>query len=127
MPAADPFSYAVLRVVPRPERGEAINAGVVLFCRRRSFLAVRWALDRARLAALHPGCDPGPLEAHLRAAERVAAGDGAGGAVAMLEPSERFGWLVAPSSTVIQASPVHTGLTDDPRETLDRLFERLVG
>jgi hypothetical protein len=128
MPAASPdqFAYAVLRVVPRVERGEQFNAGVVLFCRRRGFLAVRAELDERRLAALAPGTDADTVRAHLDALARIAAGDPAGGAVAALEPSERFGWLVAPSSTIIQPSPVHTGVCDDPQAMLDRLFAELV-
>jgi len=122
----DQFAYAILRVVPRVERGEQLNAGVVLFCRRRRFLAARVDLDERRLAALAPDLDPRSVRAHLDALARIAAGDPAGGAVAALEPSERFGWLVAPSSTIIQPSPVYTGLCDDPQTMLDRLFDELV-
>jgi len=121
-----PFAYAVLRVVPRVERGERLNAGVVLFCRQAGFLELRAALDEARLAALAPGTDPAPVRDRLAAIAAVVAGDPAGGALARLPPSERFGWLVAPSSTVIQPSEVHTGLTDDPAATLDRLYAQLV-
>ena len=126
-PLRDPFAYAVLRVVPRVERGEFLNAGVVLFCRTRRFLAARTGLDRARLAALAPGVEPDGIERHLAWLERVAAGDPAAGPVAALEPSERFHWLVAPSSTVLQPSPVHTGLCSDPEALLERLFAGLVG
>ena len=122
----DQFAYAILRVVPRVERGEQLNAGVVLFCRRRGFLAVRAGLDERRLAALAPDLDPAVVRAHLDALVRIAAGDPAGGSVAALAPSERFGWLVAPSSTMIQPSPVHTGICDDPQTMLDRLFDELV-
>jgi hypothetical protein len=122
----DAFAYAVLRVVPHVERGEQFNAGVVLFCRRRRFLAARVELDERRLAALAPAADAAQVRAHLDALVRIAAGDPAGGPVAALEPSERFGWLVAPSSTIIQPSAVHTGLCDDPQAMLDRLFEELV-
>ena len=121
-----PFAYALLRVVPRLERGERLNVGVALFCRRDDFLELRTHLDAERLAALAPDLDPEPLRSRLDALCRVVAGDPAGGAVAALEPSERFGWLVAPSSTIIQPSDVHTGMTDDPRATLDRLFHTLV-
>ncbi len=124
--APQPFAYALLRVMPRVERGERLNAGVALFCRRHDFLELRTHLDAARLAALAPDLDPEPVRAHLDALRLVIAGDGAGGAVAALAPSERFGWLVAPSSTIIQPSDVHTGMTDDPRATLDRLFYTLV-
>src|SRR4051794_4255168 len=122
----DRFAYAILRVVPRVERGEQLNAGVVLFCRRRGFLAVRAELDERRLAALAPGADADTVRAHLDALVRIAAGDPAGGAVAALEASERFGWLVAPSSTILQPSPVHTGVCADPQAMLDRLFAELV-
>jgi Protein of unknown function (DUF3037) len=125
-PGTVEFAYAVLRVVPRVERGECFNAGVVLFCRRRGFLAACVELDEARLAALAPDADAGAVRAHLEALARIAAGDAAGGRVAALEPSERFGWLVAPSSTVIQPSPVHTGLCEEPGAMLDRLFAELV-
>ena len=121
-----PFQYAIVRVVPRVERGECLNAGVVLLCRPKRFLAARVALDRNRLAALAPGIDPDAIEEHLAAVERVAAGDPAAGPIARLGQGERFHWLVAPSSTVIQPSEVHTGLCDDPATELDHLFERLV-
>ena len=122
----DQFAYAILRVVPRVERGEQLNAVVLPFCSRRGFLAVRTELDERRLAALAPDLDPAMVRAHLDALARIAAGDPAGGSVAALEPSERFGWLVAPSSTIIQPSPVHTGICDDPQTMLDRLFDELV-
>jgi len=125
-PALDPFQYALLRVVPRVERGECLNAGVVLFCRTRRFLAARIALDRPRLAALAPDVDPDAIEGHLAWLGRVAAGDPAAGPIAALEPSERFHWLAAPASTVVQPSPVHTGLCADPAATLEHLHARLV-
>jgi hypothetical protein len=121
-----PFAYAVLRVVPRVERGEYLNAGVVLFCRRHDFLDLRTDLDEQRLAALAPGLDPAPVRSHLEALRRAACGDSSSGAIAALEQSERFGWLVAPSSTIIQPSEVHTGLTADPAAELERLLDALV-
>jgi hypothetical protein len=124
--ARNPFSYAIIRVVPRVERGECFNAGVVLFCRQREFLAVRVALDESRLRALAPDLNADELRAHLGALVKVADGDRDGGPVAALPQSERFGWLVAPSSTVLQPSTVHTGLSDDPQRTLDELFHELV-
>jgi len=124
--AAQPFAYAVLRVVPSAQRGERVNVGVVLFCRRHDFLDLRTGLDRARLAALAPELDPEPIRSRLQALRLILRGDPAGGALAALEPSERFGWLVAPSSTIIQASEVHAGMTTDPHATLERLFEELV-
>ena len=125
-PARSPFSYAVLRVVPRVERGERFNAGVVLFCRQRGFLGAKVELDERRLAALAPDARADDVVALLSALARVAAGAPDAGAIAALPPSERFGWLVAPSSTVVQPSEVHTGLTDDPVATLDALFRELV-
>ncbi len=124
--AREAFQYALLRVVPDAARGECLNAGVVLFCRRRAFLAARTHLDEARLAALAPGFDAAAVRAQLAALEAVAAGDPVAGSLARLERSERFGWLVAPASTVVQPSPVHTGLCADPQEALDGLVARLV-
>lgn len=128
MPVAeqDAFQYAIWRIVPSVERGEAINVGVVVFCRRRSFLEARTQLDEPRLHALFPDLDVAAVRRHLDGMVRVAAGDPAGGAVARLDQSERFGWLTAASSTIVQPSPIHTGLCDDPEAVLDRLFRRLV-
>jgi hypothetical protein len=120
------FQYALLRVVPDLERGEALNAGVVLFCRRRGFLGLRVCLDERRLAAIAPEADAAAIGRRLEDLRRIAAGDETAGQVARLDPSERFGWLTAPASTVVQPSPVHTGLCDDPAAMLDRLFRRLV-
>ena len=125
-PARSQFQYAMLRVVPRIERGECFNAGVVLFCRPRRFLAARATLDERRLTALAPDADAEVLRAHLDALVAVAAGASGAGPIAELEQSDRFHWLVAPSSTVLQPSPVHTGLCEEPAETLDRLFGALV-
>ena len=126
MPARETFQYAILRVVPRVERGEALNVGVVLFSRRHGFLAARTELDETALAALAPDCDSGEVRPHLLMLERVAAGEEAGGPIARLPASERFHWLTAPASTIVQPSPVHTGLTSDPRAELEHLFSRLV-
>jgi hypothetical protein len=126
MAAVTPFQYAIVRVVPRVERGECMNVGVVFFCRPRRFLAARIALDEERLAAFAPDLDLAEVRAHLDAMTRIAAGEEGSGPVARLEQSERFHWLVAPSSTVIQTSPVHTGLSEDPEGTLAGLVEKLV-
>jgi hypothetical protein len=126
VPGREDFQYAIVRVIPRVERGETLNAGVVLFSRRHRFLAARTELDEAALAALSPGCDPAAVRTHLEAIERVAAGDPAGGPIAALQQSERFHWLTAPASTIVQASAVHTGLTADPAAELDHLFAKLV-
>jgi hypothetical protein len=125
-PERSPFSYAILRLVPRLERGEQFNVGVVVFCRQRDFLGIRTLLDPVRLRALAPDVDLNQIEAQLRALTHAAAGDPLAGALAELPPSDRFGWLVAPSSTMIQPSPVHTGLCEDPQATLDALFAELV-
>lgn len=131
MPGASsrsPFSYLILRAVPSVERGERVNVGVVLFCRQRGFLGARVSVDEARLAALgDQGVDLRQLADHLAALVRVAEGAPDAGPVAALEPSERFGWLAAPSSTIVQPSEVHTGLCDDPEAMLEALHARLVG
>ena len=126
MPGSEPFQYAIVRVVPQVERGECMNVGVVFFCRPRRYLAARMALDEGRLVAFAPDVDIDEVRAHLEAMTRIAAGEPGSGPVARLEQSERFHWLVAPSSTVIQTSPVHTGLCEDPEATLDGLVEKLV-
>ena len=126
MPGAEPFQYAMLRVVPRVERGEAFNAGVVLFCRPLRFLGARADLDEPLLTALAPGCDPGEIAAQLQTLVAVADGRPEGGGVARLDQSERFHWLTSPTSTIVQPSAVHTGLTADPAGELERLFDALV-
>jgi hypothetical protein len=120
------FQYAIVRVVPDVERGECLNAGVVMLCRPRRFLAAKVGLDEARLRAIAPDADPATILPHLAAIERIAAGDPSAGPLARLTAAERFHWLVAPSSTVIQPSEVHTGLCEDPAEELEHLFARLV-
>jgi hypothetical protein len=125
-PPRDVFQYAVVRVVPRVERGEQLNAGVILLCRSRRFIGARTALDERRLAALAPDVDPASIRPHLEAIERIAAGDPSAGPIARLEPAERFHWLVSPASTMIQPSEVHTGFSEDPAAELDHLFESLV-
>jgi len=126
-PARSPFQYALLRVVPDVERGECMNAGVVLFARTREFLEARVALDEGRLAALWPGADAAALRRQLEGLVRIASGDPDAGAIARLPRPQRFHWLVAPASTTVQPSAVHTGLCEDPRATLEHLFHRLVG
>jgi hypothetical protein len=121
-----PFQYAVVRVVPRVERGESLNAGVTLLCRPRRFLGARTQLPVDGLRAVAPDVDPATIEAHLALVERIAGGDETAGPMARLSIGERFHFLVAPSSTVIQPSDVHTGVCDDPADELDHLFERLV-
>jgi Protein of unknown function (DUF3037) len=126
VPGASPFSYAVYRVVPRVERGERINVGIVVFSRPLGYLAARTGLDVARLRALWPELDPEAVRPHLAALERIAAGDPDAGPIARLDETARFHWLVAPSSTIIQPSAVHTGLCGGPEQELDKLFASLV-
>jgi hypothetical protein len=120
------FEYALLRVVPRPEREEFINAGVVLYCPAAGFLDARVHLDRERLRALDPALDYEAVLAHLEAVRRVCAGGPEAGAVGLLTPRQRFGRLVAPRSTVVQASHTHTGFAKDPERALDHLLATLV-
>jgi len=124
--ADNPFSYSVLRLVPRVERGEQINAGIVLFCRPLQYLGARTELDERRALGLFSDLDVESVRAHLAAVERIAAGDAAGGPIAQLDATARFHWLVAPASTIIQPSEVHTGICGDPRKQLERLFHELV-
>ncbi len=126
MPALNSFNYAVLRVVPRVEREEFVNAGVILFCRTRRFLDARVKLDPGRLAALAPDLDVEEVRRHLAAIVVVCRGGPEAGPIGRLPRAERFHWLVAPRSTVIQTSPVHSGLCEDPRRTLDHLLEEMV-
>ena len=124
----DAFEYAVIRVAPRVERGELVNVGVVLFCRTRRFLGVSLELgDRqaSALRALAPDVDLDAVRAHLSSIEAIARGNAAAGPIAALDAPERFRWITSPSSTVIQPSDVHGGLTDDPATSLAELFEKL--
>jgi hypothetical protein len=125
-PPRNAFQYALVRVLPRVERGECLNVGVVLLCRPRRYLEARISLDERRLAALAPDLDPVTIRPHLEAIERIAAGDAAAGPMARLGQAERFHWLVAPSSTIIQPSAVHSGLCDDPAAELTHLMATLV-
>ncbi|MFE6403481.1 DUF3037 domain-containing protein [Streptomyces alboflavus] len=116
----------MLRVVPRVERGEQFNAGVVLYCRAKSYVAARTHLDEAKLHALDPGVDAAGVRAALSAVEGVCAGGAAAGQAAGDDAGRRFRWLIAPRSTVVQPGPVHTGLTSDPEAEVERLVELLV-
>lgn len=126
MPARSVFEYAAIRVVPHVERGECVNVGVVLFCRTRRFLEARIRLDRARLRVLAPDLDLAAVEELLAFIPLVCRGGAAAGPIGALPLHERFRWLTAPRSTVVQPSPVHTGLCDDPAAALERLFAALV-
>ena len=120
------FQYALLRVVPRVERGEFINAGVILYCQDARYLDARVHLDPERLGTLDPNLDPETVLAHLEAARRVCEGGPGAGSVGLLPPGQRFGWLAAPRSTVVQPSPVHTGFADDPEEAIEHLLRVMV-
>jgi Protein of unknown function (DUF3037) len=120
------FEYAVVRVVPRVERGESINAGLLLYCRPVDYLGCRVHLDRDRLRAVDPAADVAAIEAALDALSRVCAGSPGAGPVAGEDIGRRFRWLTAPRSTVVQPGPIHTGLTADPDAEADRLLDLLV-
>jgi hypothetical protein len=120
------YNFAVLRVVPHVHLGTFVNVGVVLHARTSEFLGIRAITDPATLAALAPDVDIEVLARYLACLEGIARGDAAAGPVALLPPSERFHWLSAPRSDVLQASPVHAGLCEDPAAALDELFARFV-
>jgi hypothetical protein len=126
MHAPASFDYALLRVVPRVERQEFINAGVVVYCPEKRYLAARIRFDGARLKALWPEADLVLVEKHLEAVERICAGDEAAGPIAQLSQRERFHWLTSPRSTIIQPSPVHTGVCDETGDLLDRLEKQFL-
>jgi len=120
------FDYTIVQVVPRVDRDERINAGVILFCPAAAFLGCRIALDAGRLRALAPDADVAAVNAQLEAVRAVCAGDAGAGPIARLSPSERFHWLATPRSTVVQPSVAHAGLCDDPATALERLFDSAV-
>jgi len=120
------FDYAVVRVVPRVDRGEFLNAGVIVFCPTRGYLESRIELDRERLKLLAPSLDIAVVESYLEAIPKICAGGGESGSIGSLSQRERFHWLVAPRSTIIQTSDVHAGVAEEPREALESLFTKLV-
>lgn len=126
MPAR-PFDYAIIRVVPRVERGESLNAGIIVCCPTASFLGCRVRLDPSRLAALCPEADATTIARHLQALRAVCHGEPAAGPIAALPLRERFHWLVHPRSAVLQVSEVHAGTSEDLDATLEHLFEAAVG
>jgi hypothetical protein len=127
MPDLCAFDYTVVRVVPHVEQEEFLNAGVILLCRERGFLGGRVGLDRLRLAALAPELDSATVQAHLDLIPRMCAGGPQAGPLGDLSPAERFRWLSAPHSTVIQVSAVHCGLCSDPQVALDELARKILG
>ena len=126
MPASSLYDYALVRLVPCVEREEFINVGVILFCRTRRFLGALVHLDEQRALALDPGLDLQAVQPHLDAIPMICAGGKEAGYVGQLSQSERFHWLVSPRSTIIQTSPVHSGVSDDPESTLQHLFKTVV-
>ena len=121
-----PFDYAIVRVVPRVDRGEFLNAGVILFSSTAAFLEARIGCDRNRLKALAPDIDVALVDSYLDAIPKVCAGGGDAGSIGALPQRARFHWLVAPRSTIIQTSPVHSGVSHDLQTALESLFEKLV-
>jgi hypothetical protein len=121
-----PFDYAVVRVVPRVERGEFLNAGVILFSSTAAYLCARVELDRERLLVFAPEADLALVEGHLDVIPKVCAGGADAGPIGGLSQRQRFHWLVAPRSTIIQTSPVHSGVHHDLDAALQGLFDRLV-
>ena len=126
MHAASSFDYAVIRVVPRVELEEFVNAGVIVFCLQRRFLEVRTQCDEGRWRALWPELDVERVRRQVEAFERVARGDPEAGPVARLSQRERFHWMVAPRNTMVQTSPVHTGISDEPERVVGELLARMV-
>lgn len=126
MHAPNSYDYALIRVVPSVERGECLNVGVILFCRTRNFLDALIHLDEQRLAALAPQLDLDEVRRHLEEIPRICKGGKEAGSLGTLSQSERFHWLVSPRSTIIQPSPVHSGLCDDPQAALQHLLKTMV-
>jgi hypothetical protein len=126
VPVEHTYDYAIIRLVPRVERGELINVGVILSCPAADFLEARIDVNPARLLALDPALDLDRARAHLDVIPRVCRGGPEAGELGALPQRSRFHWLVSPRSTIIQMSPVHTGRTDDPEKTLQRLLETMV-
>jgi hypothetical protein len=120
------FEYAVIRVMPRVEREEFLNVGVILYCPAQDFLQAAFELNEGRLRTFAPDLPVSEIEEHLLAFERICAGGAEAGTIGKLPPGERFRWLTAPRSTVVQTSPVHTGLCSDAGETLAGLLAKLV-
>jgi hypothetical protein len=125
--AQQPYQYVALRCVPRVDREEFVNVGVVLYCHATDYLAAAWRVDPDRLGALAPLVDAAQLRSALGFVDAVCAGDARAGSAAAVPTSQRFGFLKAPRSTVLQPGPVHGGVTDDAARQLDHLFHHLVG
>ncbi len=126
MHALNSYDYAIVRVVPCVERGEYINVGVILFCRTRRFLGALISLDMQRLTVLFPATDLAMVQQHLDSIPLVCTGSAEAGIIGQFSQSERFHWLVSPRSTIIQTSPVHSGLCTNPAATLEHLLKTMV-
>jgi Protein of unknown function (DUF3037) len=126
VPAPNSFDYAVIRVVPRVEREEFVNAGVIVFCLEQKFLDAQIHVDEARLKALWPELDLEVVRQHLEAIPRICAGEPTAGPIARLTQRERFHWLVSPRSAMIQISPVHTGICEGPLRQMEQIFHRVM-
>ena len=126
MPARNSYDYALVRLVPHVERGEYINVGVILFCRTRRFLGALIHLDEQRALALAPDIDLAFVYQHLDRIPLICAGSEQAGSISQLSQSERFHWLISPRSTIIQVSPVHSGIGNDPHAVLQRLLDTMV-
>lgn len=126
MPAKYLFEYSVIRAVPKVERGEFINIGVVVYCAQLKFLNASFRVDEKRLTGFSPTLDIAAIQEYLDAFEKICKGGTDAGPIGMLPIAERFRWLTATRSTILQSSPVHTGLCDDAEEKLKQLFQNLV-
>ena len=126
MPERCTYDYAVIRVVPRVERGESVNVGVIVSCPARGLLDARIELDAARVRALDASADLDAIAKHLATIPLICAGGEAAGPIGRLAPRERFHWLTAPRSTIIQCSPVHTGQCQEGEDVIERLLDTMV-
>jgi hypothetical protein len=121
------FEYAIIRIVPRPEREEFINVGVILYCHSRNFLQIKYSLDKERIKLFCPAIEIDELGQHLESFERISLGSAKNSPISQLDNASRFRWLTATRSTVVQTSRVHPGFCDDPFVTLNKLFAQMVG
>lgn len=120
------FEYAIIRIVPRVEREEFLNVGIILYCKDKKFLDTKYTINKERISVLCTEVDCKEVEEHLQSFEKIAKGEKDGGSIATLDLPSRFRWLTATRSTIIQTSKVHPGFCDDPKETLEKLFAQLV-
>ena len=120
------FEYAVIRIVPRVEREEFLNVGIVLYCKERKFLKTKYGINKERLNALCAEVDCKEVEEHLQSFEKISAGERVGGQIAVLDMASRFRWLTATRSTIIQTSKVHPGFCEDPNQTIEKLYMQFV-